>query len=104
MKNHYRNLRNDLIRALSASRLSKSCEILEENSGLHFILRIKSTESGKKLQGRLSEKGINVALLSDFYYNKQKDQSSRADFVINYSGIQKNKIAQIVKKMEAALC
>lgn len=104
MKNHYRNLRNDLIRALSASRLSKSCEILEENSGLHFILRIKSTESGKKLQGRLSEKGINVALLSDFYYNKPKDQSSRADFVINYSGIQKNKIAQIVKKMEAALC
>ena len=104
MKNHYRNLRNDLIRSLAQSRLAKKSKILEENSGLHFILRIESDESGEELRRRLEAQGICVALLSDFYYNKPRTEGAQKDFVINYSGIQKDKIAKIVQKMEAALC
>ncbi len=104
MKNHYRNLRNDLIRSLTQSRLSKKSEILEEDSGLHFILQIKTSLPCRLLKERLAAGGINVASLSDFYYNKQKENSFHKDFVINYSGIQKDKIAAIVQKMEAALC
>lgn len=104
MKNYYRNLRNDLIHALASSRLAKKTRILEADAGLHFILRIDSSLSGKELQERLCVQGINVALLSDFYYNKTREEKAQKDFVINYSGIQKNKIARIVQKMEAALC
>ena len=104
MKNYYRNLRNDLIGAIEKSRLSKTVKILEEDAGLHFILRALIALPSRELQNRLLQKGINVALLSDFYYNKPKSQSNQSDFVINYSGIEKSKIARIVQRMEAALC
>ncbi len=133
MKNFYRNLRNSLISAIQQSQLKENCKIREEESGLHFLLTIKSEQSAGELEAQLLQEGINLPLLRNYYYKNDKANSklcgndaksaallNNADlqtapknahnaknekiFVVNYSGIRKDKIAEIVRRMEKAIC
>lgn len=98
MKNYYRNLRNSLIKTLVQSNLSDKIEILEEGAGLHFLLKINCKSTYHQLKEKLRAAGINVALLSD-YYSDNSVPSENA-FIINYSGLQKEKILETVELME----
>lgn len=97
MKNYYRSLRNQLVYEFQKSKLSSVAEIREQNSGLHFLLKIKTDSSGEKLKNLLEENGIKINLLSDFYYS---DPPKENTFIINYSGIEKEKIPLIVSTIE----
>lgn len=99
MKNFYRNLRNSLISAIESSALAKFCKIQEEESGLHFLLTIESSFSSAELIRRLNAQKINLPPLTNFYYNKNSS-STKNTFVVNYSGIKKDRIPEIVKRME----
>lgn len=107
MKNFYRTLRNSLISAIQSSDFSKNCKIQEEESGLHFLLTIKSAHSAAELEKRLSEQKINLPLLSNFYYKNENtlnknEENCEKTFVVNYSGIKKEKIAEIIQRLEKA--
>ena len=102
MKNFYRNLRNELIRALENSRISDKMIIKEEEAGLHFLLSVKSDESSDVIKNKLQKKNINLPLLRDFYYGTPPDDIENI-FVINYSGIRKERIAETVKRIEEVL-
>lgn len=102
MKNFYRNLRNELIRALENSRISGKMIIKEEEAGLHFLLSVKSDESSDVIKNKLQKKNINLPLLRDFYYGTPPDDIENI-FVINYSGIRKERIAETVKRIEEVL-
>ncbi len=102
MKNFYRNLRNELIRALENSRISEKMIIKEEEAGLHFLLSIKSEDSSNGLMQKFQKKNINLPLLRDFYYGTPPDDIENI-FVINYSGIRKERIAETVKRIEEVL-
>lgn len=102
MKNYYKNLRNSLIYALEHKDSQKKITILEEHAGLHFLMKVQSDKTGKELQKVLLEKGIKVALLWDYDLTMENAASEKdATFVINYSGIEKEKIPEIVEIMTA---
>lgn len=101
MKNYYRSLRNDFIAALQKSKIRSIAKIKEENSGLHFLLQVESKLRGEELRTRLDASGINIALLSDFHYNALDENSAaQKSFVVNYSGLKKERITPMVRKME----
>lgn len=102
MKNYYRNLRNSLISAIEASRFAKLCKIQEQEAGLHFLLTIESIFSPDGLVNHLAEQKINIPLLSNFYYNKILPVQANT-FVVNYSGIKKSRIPEIVTRMEKVI-
>lgn len=99
MKNYYRNLRNNLIGALENSSLSKVCKICEEEAGLHFLLSVDSEKTKEQLVERLLEQGINLPLLNGFYYG-EAPVSEEKTFVVNYSGIKKERIGETVRRLE----
>ena len=99
MKNYYRSLRNQLVAEFQKSKLSSVAEIREQDSGLHFLLKIKTDSSGEKLKNLLEKNGIKINLLSDFYYS-DSDSPKESTFIINYSGIEKEKIPLIVSTIE----
>lgn len=133
MKNYYRSLRNNLITAFSSSRLVQAGTIHEENSGLHFLLTMRKGVDARMLQKKWREAGINIQLLSDFYYEGgrpdicgQTGSHGRQDctglqvtrgqeysrgqpwdggdsFVVNYSGIRRDSIAELVRRMDGAI-
>ncbi|MCQ2596015.1 MAG: PLP-dependent aminotransferase family protein [Treponemataceae bacterium] len=117
MKNYYRSVRNFLIAELQNSKIKSQIEILEENSGLHFLLNIKSGKSASQLKEDLAQNGINAKLLQEYFYSSSDssdffslpkagaapDAKNQAAFVINYSGIQIEDIKQIVQRIEKSL-
>lgn len=100
MKNFYRSLRNDLINALHKSSVSRLIKIHEQEAGLHFLLTVKSELSGKDLKKRFLQNGIKLNLLSEYYYQREEDLKT---FIVNYSGIRKEKIGEIIEGMEKVL-
>ena len=105
MKNYYRSLRNELISAFSNKSLSQIFKIHEEESGLHFLLSVNSEKkefSARNINERLLASKIKIPLLRDFYYTQIPAEKENV-FVVNYSGIQKNAISQIVGKIEEIL-
>ena len=102
MKNYYRTLRNDLIGALQKSRLSHISHITEQEAGLHFLLSVQSLKTKTELNGLLENAGIKIAMLSDFYYEgKTEQKDGEHTFVVNYSGIKKERISETIARLEA---
>lgn len=106
MKNYYRTLRNNLISAIEKSPLSEIFSIHEENSGLHFLLTIDSEKtplSAAEIQKKWMENGINIKLLSDYFYQDGNERKSGESFIVNYSGIKKEAIPEIIERMCEAI-
>ncbi len=87
MRRFYRNRRNRLIELLTGAGLSSRLTILEQDAGLHFLLRVETELSDQALTALCASVGIRVQALSEFYHGPVPPES-RHCLVVNYSGIQ----------------
>lgn len=97
MKNYYRTLRNNFINEFQKSLAMPFCKITEQESGLHFLLTIKTKKSPQDIKAAMKQNGINVSLLSDYYYGAYSNRE--CTLVINYSALKKEKITETVERM-----
>ena len=100
MKNYYRNLRDEFVRTILKSRLSEIAEIHEEDSGLHFLLSVKSNFAFAELKKRLRDAKIKIQTVDEFYYGASPMKNKEPVFVVNYSSLQKEHIREIVAELE----
>lgn len=106
MRNFYKKQRNQFIHAIEETGLSAHCSILEENAGLHFLLKVSTPYSDELLINRCREQGIIVSCLSEYYYDKKnmpKDTTHRHTLVINYSSVEPEKITETFKRILEAI-
>lgn len=101
MRNFYRNQRNHMIHAIRESRISSQAEILEEDAGLHFLLKVKTDLSDKDLISRLEEHRIHVKSLRDYTYGAQDCEEHL--LVINYSGVRNENVEKGIALLENIL-
>ena len=97
MRNIYKNTRNVLLDSIKKSPLSSICSISEEDSGLHFLLKIDTELSDSYLIEKGKEYGLRLFFLSQYYY-LPNDASSHT-LVINYSGMDTGHAREYVKKL-----
>lgn len=102
MRNYYRGLRDELISAIRNSRFAQRVEILEEDAGLHFLLKVQTDYHAGELQKRVDNAGIRVSWMGEYYHHGCSDKDNVA--VINYSGISSGQIAQAVAILEKVFC
>lgn len=105
MKNYYRNLRDNLIFEIMNSPLKNLSKIEGKDAGLHFILKINSSEEDDILAKKIDNQGIKVSFISDYIQNENKkiENSEKSKLVINYSSLKKNQIPLVVKGLCKAL-
>lgn len=99
MRLHYSRQRNMVMESLKKSGLSESCSVLENNSGLHFILQFDTKKNDEELKQLFEKKSIHIQPISDYYY-KRTDMQHR--FILNYSNVDKemlDKTFNIIKKL-----
>ena len=120
MRNYYRNVRDRLMDEIKKSRLSDICEISEEGSGLHFLLKIHTEIPDSEYVEICRQNNINVSCLSQYYmednvnykvYGEAKGKGSiqqkQAEditecnnrqhiIIMNYSGIRMEDIKETV--------
>ncbi len=107
MRKKYKIHRDEILTIIHTSALAKMCEIKEELSGLHFILKLKTKKKDQEIKELAREYGIKTSFLSDFYdnslniHNKEISKERvkevpRGELIINYSGIDVNSMKKFV--------
>ena len=101
MRRFYQKRRNLVIDALSRCPGGEKLTILEQDAGLHFLLRVDTAWSDKQLTSWLLEQGIRIQALSGFYH--ATDPGDLHCLVVNYSGLEDDRLEQALNRLEQAL-
>lgn len=101
IRRYYREQRDELLRLIASNEAFNGTEIREKDSGLHFLLRLDTELSDEELVKSARRQGINISCLSGYYHNKS--EAAEHTIVINYSGIEKDKIEEAVNLLGKAL-
>lgn len=101
MRNKYKKLRQQLLKALTSHPDHERIKILQQSSGLYFLLQIDTNLSDRDLQARLRQKGLMLQPLQHYYQNRQA--APKHTFVVNYSSIASTDIHQIVDALFSSL-
>ena len=86
MRKFYKARRNRVLAAVNASPLASRLTVLEENAGLHFLVKVDGPLSGQALTDACAALGLRVRTLSSYYHGTPPPDSGRA-LVVNYSGL-----------------
>ena len=85
MRLYYARLRRQLLQLIAASPIADRIDVLERDSGLHFLLRLQTERTDDELRARLTERGFNLLPIS-VYYQHPEDAPAHT-FVLNYSSL-----------------
>lgn len=88
MRNHYKLIRDEFLKALNQSDICHDIEIMEENAGLHFLLKYKSDYHDDDIIDKAKHLQLNITTLSKFYQIPYDSHT----LIINYSGLRKEDI------------
>ena len=100
MRKFYRSRRNRVISRLRSCAAADRLTILEQDAGLHFLLRVDTRLSDRELVSRLEEVGIRIQALSDFYHGSAQDHHT---LVVNYSGLKEDALEAALTALEQIL-
>lgn len=96
MRKFYRQRRNTLVSLLENCTFSDSLTILEQDAGLHFLLKVKTPLTDRELTEALETAGIRIRALSEYYHENRKD---RHCLVVNYSGIKEENLQKALDSL-----
>ena len=102
MRRFYRARRNRIIALLEGSSFAPHMEILEQNAGLHFILRVRSPRSEAELTALCAESGIRIRSLREYYWGEIPGWAQGC-LVVNYSGVDEEKLECALRQLENTL-
>lgn len=85
MRVFYRGRRDAVLEAVAASPLGNRCQVLGEDAGLHFLLRLDTKREDRELAERCEALGIRLSFLSD--YQLKPGSAPPHILVVNYPGV-----------------
>lgn len=101
MRNYYHRQRDTLLDAIKKSPLSSRVTITEEDSGLHFLMKIDTALSDAELMEKAREKGLRLTALSRYYHRPDSDVEHI--FIINYSYLETEHIPGAIRRLYQCL-
>ncbi|MCR4742330.1 MAG: PLP-dependent aminotransferase family protein [Treponema sp.] len=101
MRLHYGRKRSRVIELIKNIFTQEECRIIENDSGLHFILEFNSKKSDQKLKDDLQQEGIHISSINDFDMNGIKEDQHK--FILNYSNIDLEGITAALTKVKKLL-
>ena len=100
MRKFYRTRRNRVIEILESSPYAGQVQILEQDAGLHFLLRIDTTRSDRELKELCARAGVRARCLGD-YYDGQVPPWAEKCLVVNYSGLDEARLPAALERIHA---
>ncbi len=86
MRKFYKTRRNRMLSAIENSPMADRLTILEENAGLHFLVKVNTRLTDWELVRRCNDAGIRIRSLSSYYHSPESLQDTHC-LVVNYSGL-----------------
>ena len=97
MRKFYKNRRNKVVSLLEQCCFADKLTILEQDAGLHFLLKVDTQVSDPELTRYLERSGIRIRALSDYYHTSPAD---RHMLVVNYAGLDEDAFQKALDKLE----
>lgn len=94
MRLYYSRKRNEILDLIQNSRFSEKCHVIENSSGLHFLLKLDTKMSDEEVTLYLKEKGLRIRALSDYYLDG--DRTSRHMFILDYSNLDIGELKKLI--------
>ena len=99
MRLHYSRKRKMVIDIIRQNFDEKECSIIENDSGLHFLLELNTILSDEDVENKLMDNNIKIKSVADF--DMQGNKTNTHQFILNYSNIDidnLDKAMKIIKK------
>lgn len=100
MKTYYRSKRDFIISSLLASSLKDYLTIQQADSGLHFLLQIKTDCPDSELIRTAHKYNINIKCLSQYY---QQCNDNSHTLLINYAGIPDTRLQKALQLLQQTI-
>lgn len=98
MRLYYKKKRQRMIEKIQGSSLARCCEIMDNDSGLHFLMKLDTEYSDREIEERLEACGLKIRALSDYYFTA--DNIRKSMFIINYSNLDEDKFNKGIEIIE----
>lgn len=98
MRKAYKARRNRVVAALEGCPCAKKLTILEQDAGLHFLVKVDTALTDEALVARCAQAGIRVRSLGS-YYHGPIPEADRHCLVVNYSGLRDDQIAALPTRL-----
>ncbi len=99
MRRAYKIRRNALVEVLQRSPYARQIKILEQDAGLHFLVKVETSLEETELVEKCAAAGIRVRTLSSYYHDVVL-QENRNCLVVNYSGLYPEQMEKLSSKLE----
>ncbi|HAN20884.1 MAG: GntR family transcriptional regulator [Clostridiales bacterium GWF2_36_10] len=97
MRKLYKLKRDLIIKVIRSSSLESKIDILEENSGLHLILKLETDMSDEEIVHQAKINNIKISCLSQYCY--KQENAIKSMVIINYSGVDVAKVEPAIKTL-----
>ena len=101
MRNHYRAVRDQLLAQIENSPLAGRVRISEENAGLHFLMEVDTPRTDQEILRDAEGLDLRISFLSQYYF--KEDARHPHVLVMNYSGLEVEKIPEAVDRLARAV-
>ncbi len=97
LRNYYQTKRDQLLEAFRSHPIHKYISIYEEESGVHFLMKIQTAKSEKEVMDAARARGIRLNPVSGYYFGTPPEEEQV--YVMNYSSIPLEKKEEIVSRI-----
>lgn len=94
MRKFYKARRDRVLEVLAKAPFAHRLTVLEEDAGLHFLVKVATSLSDEALTERFARCGIRVHALSH-YYSQAVPEDKRHILVVNYSGLEEAELHRL---------
>ena len=101
MRKFYRARRNRVMEMLKNCPFADNLTILEQDAGLHFLVKVNSTLSDRDLTEKLRSAGIRVHCLSHYFH--QENQDDTHCLVVNYANLNEDALREALERLPEVL-
>ena len=98
MRKVYKNRRNRLVDLLKTSPISEKITILEQDAGLHFLLRIHTDLTDAELIHRWASAGIRIRALSEYYHGEVPAEDLHC-LIVNYDSLTDEDLLRLQERL-----
>lgn len=101
MRLYYQKQHRSVREMIAESSLKNRCEIIENDAGLHFILKLRTELPDRVIKQMLMEQGIHMNAVSEYSLTEQTAEQHL--FVLNYTNIETESLKNILDCIDSAL-
>ena len=96
MRKYYRARRDRVVASLESCPWASRMTILEEDAGLHFLIKVDTALSDDDLTARFQAAGIRIRPLRHYYHGPVPPYA-RSTLLVNYSGLDEEELGRLAQ-------